>query len=66
MTTLRTTLLEHYAADTSDDGSPRVEVQLLTEADVRPAIVTEKAYPLTVVATRSSSATRPGSGTSSP
>ncbi|CCK26124.1 putative bifunctional P-450/NADPH-P450 reductase 1 [Streptomyces davaonensis JCM 4913] len=44
------TLAEEYAADTSDDGGPRYEVQLLTEADVRPAIVSEQAYPLTVVA----------------
>ncbi|MFC8095738.1 bifunctional cytochrome P450/NADPH--P450 reductase [Streptomyces sp. NPDC057301] len=44
------TLAEEYAADTSDAGGPRYEVQLLTEADVRPAIVSEQAYPLTVVA----------------
>ncbi|MFC9075739.1 cytochrome P450 [Streptomyces sp. NPDC057062] len=50
MNTLWTTLAEEYAADTSDDGGPRFQVQLLTEADVRPAIVSEQAYPLTVVA----------------
>ncbi|MEV1170371.1 cytochrome P450 [Nonomuraea sp. NPDC049784] len=50
MDTLWTTLAEEYAADTSDDGRPRYQVQLLTEADVRPAIVSEQAYPLTVVA----------------
>ncbi|SCZ14965.1 cytochrome P450 / NADPH-cytochrome P450 reductase [Streptomyces sp. 136MFCol5.1] len=50
MDTLWTTLAEEYAADTSDAGGPRYQVQLLTEADVRPAIVSEQAYPLTVVA----------------
>ncbi|WP_328502703.1 cytochrome P450 [Streptomyces sp. NBC_00457] len=50
MDTLWATLAEEYAADTSDAGGPRFEVQLLTEADVRPAIVSEQAYPLTVVA----------------
>ncbi|WP_245687271.1 zinc-binding dehydrogenase [Streptacidiphilus griseoplanus] len=50
METLWATLAEEYAADTSDDGAPRYQVQLLTEADVRPAIVSEQAYPLTVVA----------------
>ncbi|MFI9848410.1 bifunctional cytochrome P450/NADPH--P450 reductase [Nonomuraea sp. NPDC051941] len=50
MDTLWTTLAEQYAADTSDAGGPRYQVQLLTEADVRPAIVSEQAYPLTVVA----------------
>ncbi|MBC7270013.1 MAG: cytochrome P450 [Streptomyces sp.] len=44
------TLAEEYAADTSEASGPRYEVQLLTEADVRPAIVSEQAYPLTVVA----------------
>ncbi|MFF3405213.1 bifunctional cytochrome P450/NADPH--P450 reductase [Streptomyces sp. NPDC002742] len=48
--TLWATLAEEYAADTSDDGAPRYEVHLLTEADVRPAIVSEQAYPLAVVA----------------
>ncbi|MFF3656310.1 bifunctional cytochrome P450/NADPH--P450 reductase [Streptomyces olivochromogenes] len=50
MDTLWTTLAEEYAADTSDASGPRYQVQLLTEADVRPAIVAEQAYPLTVVA----------------
>ncbi|MEV6760044.1 cytochrome P450 [Streptomyces sp. NPDC051105] len=50
MDTLWTTLAEEYAADTSDASGPRYQVQLLTEADVRPAIVSEQAYPLTVVA----------------
>ncbi|MGW5250753.1 bifunctional cytochrome P450/NADPH--P450 reductase [Streptomyces sp. NPDC004129] len=50
MDTLWATLAEEYAADTSDDGAPRYQVQMLTEADVRPAIVSEQAYPLTVVA----------------
>ncbi|MER5185538.1 cytochrome P450 [Streptomyces sp. NPDC002896] len=50
MDTLWTTLAEEYAADTSEASGPRFEVQLLTEADVRPAIVSEQAYPLTVVA----------------
>ncbi|MET8028523.1 bifunctional cytochrome P450/NADPH--P450 reductase [Streptomyces avermitilis] len=48
--TLWTTLAEEYAADTSDESGPRYQVQLLTEADVRPAIVSEQAYALTVVA----------------
>ncbi|MBB6347245.1 cytochrome P450/NADPH-cytochrome P450 reductase [Nonomuraea muscovyensis] len=48
--TLWATLAEEYAANTSDDGAPRYRVRLLTEADVRPAIVSEQAYPLTVVA----------------
>ncbi|MCZ0985256.1 bifunctional cytochrome P450/NADPH--P450 reductase [Streptomyces diastatochromogenes] len=50
MDTLWTTLAEEYAADTSATTGPRYQVQLLTEADVRPAIVSEQAYPLTVVA----------------
>ncbi|MDU9000708.1 cytochrome P450 [Streptomyces mirabilis] len=50
MDILWTTLAEEYAADTSDTSGPRYQVQLLTEADVRPAIVSEQAYPLTVVA----------------
>ncbi|MFD1275680.1 hypothetical protein ACFQ51_40980 [Streptomyces kaempferi] len=50
MDTLWTTLAEEYAADTSQASGPRFEVQLLTEAEVRPAIVSEQAYPLTVVA----------------
>lgn len=50
MDTLWTTLAEEYAADTSKASGPRYQVQLLTEADVRPAIVSEQAYPLTVVA----------------
>ncbi|MEU8148842.1 cytochrome P450 [Nonomuraea sp. NPDC048901] len=50
MDTLWATLAEEYAADTSDGGAPRYQVRLLTEADVRPAIVSEQAYPLTVVA----------------
>jgi cytochrome P450/NADPH-cytochrome P450 reductase len=48
--TLWATLAEEYAADTSDAGGPRYRVRLLTEAEVRPAIVSEQAYPLTVVA----------------
>ncbi|MER6008936.1 cytochrome P450 [Nonomuraea angiospora] len=50
MDTLWTTLAEEYAADTSDAGGPRYQVRLLTEADVRPAVVSEQSYPLTVVA----------------
>ncbi|WP_426570235.1 bifunctional cytochrome P450/NADPH--P450 reductase [Streptomyces canus] len=50
MDTLWATLAEEYAADTSEASGPRFEVQMLTEADVRPAIVSEQAYPLTVVA----------------
>ncbi|MGW5480281.1 bifunctional cytochrome P450/NADPH--P450 reductase [Streptomyces sp. NPDC004008] len=50
MDTLWGTLAEEYAADTSQASGPRYQVQLLTEADVRPAIVSEQAYPLTVVA----------------
>lgn len=50
MDTLWTTLAEEYAADTSQASGPRYQVQLLTESDVRPAIVSEQAYPLTVVA----------------
>ncbi|GAB3988922.1 cytochrome P450 [Actinoallomurus acanthiterrae] len=50
MDTLWATLAEEYAADTSDDGAPRYQVQLLTEAAVRPAIISEQAYPLTVIA----------------
>ncbi|MET8102286.1 cytochrome P450 [Streptomyces sp. NPDC005236] len=48
--TLWATLAEEYAADTSQATGPRYQVQLLTEADVRPAIVSEQAYPLTVLA----------------
>ncbi|MFI9650316.1 bifunctional cytochrome P450/NADPH--P450 reductase [Streptomyces sp. NPDC052040] len=48
--TLWAGLAEEYAADTSDDGEPRYQVRLLTEAEVRPGIVSEQAYPLTVVA----------------
>ncbi|MFI5972833.1 cytochrome P450 [Streptomyces sp. NPDC051452] len=50
MDTLWATLAEEYAADTSEASGPRYEVQLLTESDVRPAIVSEQAYPLKVVA----------------
>ncbi|NBM19221.1 bifunctional cytochrome P450/NADPH--P450 reductase [Streptomyces sp. GC420] len=50
MDALWATLAEEYAADTSRASGPRYQVQLLTEADVRPAIVSEQAYPLTVVA----------------
>ncbi len=50
MDTLWATLAEEYAADISETTGPRFEVQLLTEAEVRPAIVSEQAYPLTVVA----------------
>lgn len=50
MNTLWTTLAEEYAADTSQASGPRYQIQLLTESDVRPAIVSEQAYPLTVVA----------------
>ncbi|MER7841254.1 cytochrome P450 [Streptomyces sp. NPDC096040] len=50
MNTLWATLAEEYAADTSEASGPRYQVQLLSEADVRPAIVSEQAYPLTVVA----------------
>ena len=50
METLWATLAEEYAGSTSEASSPRFQVQLLTEADVRPAIVSEQAYPLTVVA----------------
>ncbi|MFD3609174.1 bifunctional cytochrome P450/NADPH--P450 reductase [Streptomyces atroolivaceus] len=50
MDTLWATLAEEYAADTSEASGPRLQVQLLTEADVRPAIVSGQAYPLTVVA----------------
>lgn len=50
MNTLWATLAAEYAADTSEASGPRYKVQLLTEAEVRPAIVSEQAYPLTVVA----------------
>ncbi|MFD3656701.1 bifunctional cytochrome P450/NADPH--P450 reductase [Streptomyces sp. NPDC058620] len=50
MDTLWATLAEEYAADTSEASGPRFQVQLLTEADVRPAIVSDQAHPLTVVA----------------
>ena len=50
MDNLWATLAEEYAADTSQASGPRYQVQLLTESDVRPAIVSEQAYPLTVVA----------------
>ncbi|MFF5138431.1 bifunctional cytochrome P450/NADPH--P450 reductase [Streptomyces sp. NPDC013157] len=49
MDNLWATLAEEYAADTSQASGPRYQVQLLTESDVRPAIVSEQAYPLTVV-----------------
>ncbi|MYV39957.1 cytochrome P450 [Streptomyces sp. SID1328] len=50
MDTLWTTLAEEYAADTSQESGPRYQVQLLTQAEVRPAIISDQAYPLTVVA----------------
>lgn len=50
MDNLWATLAEEYAADTSQASGPRYQVQLLTESDVRPAIVSEQAYPLTVIA----------------
>ncbi|MEU5547649.1 cytochrome P450 [Streptomyces sioyaensis] len=50
MNTLWSTLAEEYAADTATDDGPRFQVELLTESDVRPSIVSEHAYPLTVVA----------------
>ncbi|MFH8682128.1 bifunctional cytochrome P450/NADPH--P450 reductase [Streptomyces lydicus] len=48
--TLWSALAEEYAADTAADDGPRFQVELLSEAEVRPSIVSEQAYPLTVVA----------------
>ncbi|MGV9453060.1 hypothetical protein [Streptomyces sp. NPDC003635] len=50
MNNLWATLAKEYAADTSQASGPRFQVHLLTESEVRPAIVSEQAYPLTVVA----------------
>ncbi|GAA2294711.1 cytochrome P450 [Nonomuraea roseoviolacea subsp. roseoviolacea] len=41
-------LAEEYSASAADAG-PRYEVEVLTEAEVRPAVVSERAFPLTVV-----------------
>ncbi|MGN9839855.1 bifunctional cytochrome P450/NADPH--P450 reductase [Nonomuraea sp. H19] len=41
-------LAEQYSADTGSAG-PRYEMEVLTEAEIRPAVVSERAYPLTVV-----------------
>ncbi|MGW0820993.1 bifunctional cytochrome P450/NADPH--P450 reductase [Streptomyces sp. NPDC002845] len=50
ISTLWATLAEEYAADTVEDDGPRCHVELLTESDIRPSIVSTQAYPLTVVA----------------
>ncbi|GAA2691415.1 cytochrome P450 [Nonomuraea recticatena] len=42
-------IAEEYGA-TSADAGPRYEMEVLTEADVRPAVVSAQAVPLTVVA----------------
>ncbi|SNX66309.1 cytochrome P450/NADPH-cytochrome P450 reductase [Streptomyces sp. TLI_55] len=49
--TLWAALAEEYAADTTDESAPGFQVDLLTEADIRPSIVSSQAHPLTVVAT---------------
>ncbi|MGW2718546.1 hypothetical protein [Streptomyces sp. NPDC001492] len=49
--TLWSALAEEYAAATTDESAPRFEVDLLTEADIGPSIVSSQAHPLTVVAT---------------
>ncbi|MFI6920550.1 cytochrome P450 [Nonomuraea spiralis] len=46
---LRAALAKEYGA-TSADAGPRYDMEVLTEADVRPAIVSAQAVPLTVVA----------------
>ncbi len=43
-------LAAEYGADTGANAGPRLRVEVLTEAQVRPAVVSEKAYPITVVA----------------
>ncbi|MEH0841192.1 cytochrome P450 [Micromonospora sp. CPCC 205711] len=50
MNALWTALAEQYGADTSASTGPRLSLEVLTEAQVRPAVVSEKAYPITVVA----------------
>ncbi|MFI6785768.1 bifunctional cytochrome P450/NADPH--P450 reductase [Nonomuraea sp. NPDC050383] len=46
--TLWAALAEEYSASAADAG-PRYELEVLTEAEVRPAVVSERAFPLTVV-----------------
>ncbi|MGI5291660.1 bifunctional cytochrome P450/NADPH--P450 reductase [Nonomuraea polychroma] len=41
-------LAEEYSA-TAGSAGPRYEMEVLTEAEVRPAVVSERAFPLTVV-----------------
>ncbi|RVX40207.1 cytochrome P450/NADPH-cytochrome P450 reductase [Nonomuraea polychroma] len=41
-------LAEEYSA-TAESAGPRYEMEVLTEAEVRPAVVSERAFPLTVV-----------------
>ncbi|WP_188186697.1 bifunctional cytochrome P450/NADPH--P450 reductase [Nonomuraea sp. SYSU D8015] len=41
-------LAEEYSAS-PDTAGPRYEMEVLTEAEVRPAVVSERAFPLTVV-----------------
>ncbi|MGW4794381.1 bifunctional cytochrome P450/NADPH--P450 reductase [Nonomuraea sp. NPDC004297] len=43
-------LAEEYSA-TADDAGPRYEMEVLSEAEVRPSVVSERAFPLTVVST---------------
>ncbi|MEO3892303.1 cytochrome P450 [Nonomuraea sp. B5E05] len=43
-------LAEEYSAPTAGAG-PRYEMEVLSETEVRPAVVSERAYPLTVVST---------------
>ncbi|WP_245899440.1 bifunctional cytochrome P450/NADPH--P450 reductase [Nonomuraea indica] len=42
-------LAAEYSA-TAEDAGPRYELEVLTEAEVRPAVVSARAFPLTVVA----------------
>ncbi|MEU4326639.1 bifunctional cytochrome P450/NADPH--P450 reductase [Nonomuraea dietziae] len=44
-------LAQEYSASAADAG-PRYEMEVLTEAEVRPAVVSERAVPLTVVSNR--------------
>ncbi|MFD2078948.1 cytochrome P450 / NADPH-cytochrome P450 reductase [Actinopolymorpha cephalotaxi] len=46
---LWTALAREYGADTSAAAGPRYRLEVLTEADIRPSVVSEQAVPLTVV-----------------
>ncbi|MFC4008798.1 bifunctional cytochrome P450/NADPH--P450 reductase [Nonomuraea purpurea] len=46
--TLWAALAEQYSA-CADSAGPRYEMEVLTEAEIRPSVVSERAFPLTVV-----------------